>query len=72
VSATPGEPLLLLYNVCAGGLHYAKVHRYLWGRTLTDIHIVDEDHLLLVFRSKGERWRRWEEMRMRRILGEAA
>jgi hypothetical protein len=48
----------------------ARRHRALWGKLYTDIHALDYDHIALVFRSAGERWRPWELVRLSRILDE--
>jgi hypothetical protein len=48
----------------------AHRHRALWGKLYTDIHALDYDHIALVFRSAGERWRPWELVRLSRILDE--
>ena len=34
----------------------AHRHRGFWGKLYTDIHILDADHIALVFRPAGERW----------------
>lgn len=45
--------------------------RALWGKLYTDIHVLDNDHVLLVFRAaEDSRWRAWEEVRRGWILGE--
>ncbi len=49
----------------------AHKHRRLWGKLYSDYHILDQDHVLLAFRSAGERWERWEQARKRMILGES-
>jgi hypothetical protein len=48
----------------------ARRHRALWGKLYCDIVALDYDHILLVFRSAGERWRPWELVRLSRILHE--
>ena len=48
----------------------ARRHRALWGKLYTDIHALDYDHIALVFRSAGERWRLWELVRLSWILDE--
>jgi hypothetical protein len=45
-------------------------HRGFWGKLYTDIYPLDYDHIALVFRSAGERWRAWELVRLSWILGE--
>jgi hypothetical protein len=46
----------------------AHCHRGFWGKLYTDIHPLDYDHVALVFRSSGERWRAWERVRLEWIL----
>ncbi len=46
----------------------AHQHRRLWGKLYSDYYILDQDHVLLVFRSAGARWERWEQARKRMIL----
>jgi hypothetical protein len=48
----------------------AHRHRAFWGKLYTDIHALGYDHIALVFRSAGERWRPWELVRLSRILDE--
>jgi hypothetical protein len=48
----------------------AHRHRVAWGKLYTDIHALDYDHIALVFRSAGERWRPWELVRLSWILDE--
>ena len=51
----------------------AHCHRNLWGKLYTDIHVIDNDHILLYFcPAPDERWRKWEEVRRRWILEEVA
>jgi hypothetical protein len=45
-------------------------HRGYWGKLYTDIYPLDYDHIALVFRSAGERWRAWELVRLSWILDE--
>jgi hypothetical protein len=51
---------------------WRKAHRdrSLWGKIYTDIHVLDNDHIILSFRSGGERWWKWEKVRQAWILGE--
>jgi hypothetical protein len=44
-------------------------HRKLSGKLYTDYHFLDQDRVVLVFRSGGARWVRWEEAQKRIILG---
>jgi hypothetical protein len=47
----------------------ARRHRNYWGKLFTDIHCLDNDHVVLVFRpAPDERWRPWEEVRLGWIL----
>ena len=47
--------------------------RNFWGKLYTDITRLDDDHLLLTFRPAPDaRWRPWERVRRRWILGDAA
>ena len=50
----------------------AHEHRQLWGKSYTNVYILDSDHVLLAFRTGGPGWERWEQERRRRILGSAA
>jgi hypothetical protein len=46
----------------------AHRHRATWGKVHSDIHALSYDHIALVFRSAGERWRPWERVRLEWIL----
>ncbi len=47
----------------------ARRHRNYWGRLYTVIHTLDTDHVALVFRpAPDERWRAFEQVRLRWIL----
>ncbi len=48
----------------------AHKHRRLWGKLYADYHVLDQDHVLLVFRSAGVRWEGWEQARKKMILGD--
>ena len=49
----------------------AHRHRGYWGKLYTDIHGLDDDHVVLVFRpDPHERWRTWEGVRLRWHLDE--
>ena len=73
---TPAEPRLELtirYDLRdPAAWHQAHRDRRVWGRLYADFYPLDNDHVALVFRSAGERWRPWEEVRKQWILGEAA
>jgi DMSO/TMAO reductase YedYZ molybdopterin-dependent catalytic subunit len=63
------ETLAIVYDLRdPGAWRAARRHRRLWGQLYTDIHALDADHIALVFRSGGDRWQRWESVRLRRIL----
>ena len=49
----------------------ASRHRAMWGKSCTDVFVLDDHHVLLVFSSKGPRWERWERLRVEWILSEA-
>jgi hypothetical protein len=71
--ARPEVQLAIVYDLRdPSGWRHASQHRRLWGRRLTDIHVLDPHHILLLFRSGGERWRPWERARLRWILGTRA
>jgi hypothetical protein len=63
-------PLVRVYNLRnSEAREAARRHRAFWGRTHTQIVLLDEDHVLLVFRpAPDERWRPWEKIRLRWIL----
>jgi hypothetical protein len=50
----------------------ASRHRAMWGKSCTDVFVLDDNHVLLVFSSKGPRWERWERTRLAWILADAA
>jgi hypothetical protein len=71
VSAEAFEILYDLRDPAAGAR--AHRHRNWWGKLYTDIHILDNDHVLLVFRPDPDaRWLAWEEVRRGWILESAA
>ena len=47
-------------------------HRQLWGKSYTNVYILDSDHVLLIFWPGGPGWERWEQERRRMILESAA
>ena len=64
------EGFAIIYDLQdAHAWRQAHAHRSLWGRRFCQHYVLDEDHLLIVFRPGGERWRRWEINRSRLILG---
>jgi hypothetical protein len=67
------EAFAVVYDLRdAGGWRQAHLHRRLWGHRFTDYYVLDQDHILMVFRPGGERWRPWEKARLRWILDEEA
>ncbi len=63
-------PLLRIYDLRnPDAWRAAHRHRGFWGQLYTDVHALGADHVALVFRSGGERWRPWEGVRLRSILG---
>lgn len=64
-------PLLRIYDLRnPDAWRAAHRHRGFWGQLYVDIHYLDNDHAVLVFRSApDERWRPWERARLRWILG---
>jgi hypothetical protein len=64
-------PLIRVYDLRhADGWRQAHLHRRLWGRLHVDAFPLDDDHVLLVFSSKGPRWERWERLRLAWILAD--
>jgi hypothetical protein len=57
--------LIMVYDLSdPDACEAAHRHRALWGKLYTDIHALDYDHIALVFRCAGERWRPWELVRL--------
>jgi hypothetical protein len=72
MTMVPPEGLIVLYDLRdSAAWHQAHQHRRLWGQRFTDVIVVDLDHIALVFRTGGARWRAWEKRRLRLIVGEA-
>ncbi len=65
-------PLLRVYDLRDPATRQAAHrHRSFWGKLYTEIHALDNDHVALVFRpAPDERWRAWEQVRLRWILEE--
>ncbi len=64
-------PLLRVYDLRdAGTWQQAHRHLRLWGRRYAGVDPLDANHVALVFRSGGERWRPWEGACLRWILGQ--
>ena len=63
-------PLLRVYDLRdPAAWRAAHRHRGFWGKLYTDIHYLDTDHVVLVFRpAPDERWRAWEQVRLEWIL----
>jgi hypothetical protein len=67
----PQEGFVMVYDLRdAETWQQAHRHRRLWGRRFADYFVLDEDHILMVFHSAGERWHPWEERRLRWIVGQ--
>jgi hypothetical protein len=63
-------PLLRIYDLRnPDAWRAAHRHRGFWGKLHTDVRALGADHVALVFRSGGERWRPWGGVRPRSILG---
>jgi hypothetical protein len=67
---TPPEFVLVYDLGDPGAGHRVRRHRRYWGRLHTDLHALDELHVVLVFRSGGARWWAWEAVRKEWILGD--
>ena len=67
-------PLLRVYDLRdPDAWRQAHRHRGFWRKLYTDIHVLDEDHVVLLFRpAPDERWRAWEKVRMGWILEDEA
>jgi hypothetical protein len=65
-------PLVRVYDLRnSDAWQVSRRHRAYWGKRYTHIHPLDAFHVALVFRPAPEdRWRRWEAVRLRRILDE--
>ena len=70
MKATQLLPLLRVYDLSDPvAWEAAHRHRGNWGKLYTDIHYLDTDHVVLVFRpAPDERWRAWESVRLEWIL----
>jgi hypothetical protein len=65
-------PLIRVYDLPdPAASDAARRHRAMWGKSCTDVFALDDDHVVLVFSSKGPRWERWERLRLEWILSEA-
>ena len=63
------DAVAVSYDLREGSVwHRAHEHRRLWGRRFADYHVLDEDHIVIVFRPAGERWLSSERRRLERIL----
>ncbi len=65
-------PLVRVYDLRdPAAWQSAHRHRGFWGKLYTDVHALDNDHVVLIFRpAPDERWRPWESARLRWILGQ--
>jgi hypothetical protein len=70
VNLPDSSALVVVYDLSDDGRRAAHRHRATWGKLYTDIYPLSYDHIALVFRSAGERWRPWELVRLSWILGE--
>jgi hypothetical protein len=63
-------PLALVYDLRdPGAWDEACRHARLWGRLYTDLHRLEDGHVVLVFRpAPDKRWREWERVRLEWIL----
>jgi hypothetical protein len=66
-------PLVRMYDLRIPGTWQQAIRdRSTRGKLYTEDYTLDLDHVVLVFRSGGERWRAWERVRAQWILGELA
>jgi hypothetical protein len=74
VNAVQLLPLLRIYDLRdPDALRASHRHRGYWGKLYTEIHPLDLDHVVFVFRpAPDERWRAWEEVRLSWILEDEA
>ncbi len=74
MSGAESVPLVRVYDLRdPAARQAAHRHRHYWGKLYTEIHILDTDHVALVFRpAPDERWRRWERVRLDWILKDRA
>ncbi len=67
------EAFAIVYDLRdAGAWERVRLHRGMWGKLYTDVHTLDTEHVVLVFRPGGERWRAWERERLRWIIEDEA
>ena len=63
--------LAVVYDLRAGGWDQAVRHRRTWGVLYTHAYPLGPDHIVLEFHpAPGERWRRWEQERLRWLIQE--
>jgi hypothetical protein len=74
MNATVEQPVILtiVYDLRdPGAWDEACRHARLWGRLYTDLHRLDDQGVVLVFRpAPDERWREWERVRAQWIMKE--
>lgn len=60
----------IVYDLrCENVWRNAHRHRLMWGRLYVEIHDLDQDRTVLVFRRCSDRrWAGWEQVRKRWIL----
>ena len=70
MSGIESLPLVRIYDLRGpAAWRAAHRHRGFWGALYTEVHTLDTDHVALVFRlAPDERWRAWEQVRLRWIL----
>ena len=66
-------PLLRIYDLRdPDSWQQTHRHRGWWGKRFTSVYDLDENHIILVFRSGGERWSAWERVRLNWSLEDGA
>lgn len=69
MTAAASDALTIVYDLRdAGAWREAHRHRRLWGHRFTSYYVLDQDHIVIVFRPGGERWEPWERVRLGWIL----
>ncbi len=74
MTAAEQLPLVRIYDLRnPDAWRAARRHRGDWGKLYTDIHYLEDEHVVLVFRpAPDERWREWEAVRLEWILEDRA
>jgi hypothetical protein len=70
MTATETVVLTVVYDLRdPGAWEQANRARSTWGKLYTDVHHLEDDHVVLVFRpADDERWGAWEKVRLGWIL----